>query len=934
MSKSPSDQTPGAGKRDRDPFESVASAAFGPDPESPGFQGMPAVLQKILSPDAHPDPGPAPGGRVVDPPDPDPSRPRYRILGRIARGGIGVVVRAMDIDLEREVALKVLRKRHLNNPALVRRFHEEARIAGQLQHPGVVPVHALEQRPGAHPCFAMKLVRGTTLSALLTKRNSHGEDRRRFLLIFEKVCETLAYAHDRGVIHRDLKPLNIMVGAFGEVQVMDWGLAKVLHEPPQEECSGSEPGPDRQDTLHSLSTRRRSHSETGSVMGTPAYMAPEQARGEVERVNERTDTFALGAILCEILTGDPPYVGKRSREVRLMAVEAKLKDAKLRLNCCGADQDLVNLALSCLAPDRDDRPEDAGTVLAAVTDHRTSLEKRVRTAEVAAAAARARASEEQRARRLTLALGAAIIFAVLLAAGAFLWVQSDRLSRQVASRHAVNLAIDSAASHHLQARTESGGDLSKWTLALASAGHAETLARSEDVDEETRNRARRLLATIAREETRARKAAELAVANHRMVDSLEETYVYYTEHHDEDRQLANLRAAFLEYGLDLEQCPPEASAARVRDSGITEDLVAALETWAYAGSRRHPECNTLWRRLIRVANMVNPDPWRMQVREAFLSGDLDRLKSLAASEKTRSLSPRALDVLATTIGHRGAVEEALALYRFARRRYPDDYNLNIGLAHFTSVHMRPPSLEEAIHYLVAATSIRPQSYLAWGSLGMALLKTGDLEGAADGFREAIRIRPDNYTGYANLGLILLKQGDPDAALASYQQAVHLDPTNGVLHYNVGLAHTARNDEKAAIAAYREAIRLKPDYAPALNNLGVLLRNRDDLEGAAEAFRDAIRIIPGFVRAYHNLGITLTRADDLDGAIKAFRKAVEIRPVRAEIWMDFGTAIARTGRLQKALTCFERALEAAPEGSGLRTVATESIQDLRRRIQLR
>ena len=151
-----------------------------------------------------------------------------RSLGEIARGGMGAVLRGRDPDLGRDLALKVLLGQHRERSDLVDRFVEEAQICGQLQHPGVVPVYELGTLADHRPFFTMKLVKGQTLAALLAERSSPTAELPRFLGIFEAVCQTLAYAHARGVIHRDLKPSNVMVGAFGEVQVMDWGLAKVL----------------------------------------------------------------------------------------------------------------------------------------------------------------------------------------------------------------------------------------------------------------------------------------------------------------------------------------------------------------------------------------------------------------------------------------------------------------------------------------------------------------------------------------------------------------------------------------------------------------------------------------------------------------------------------------------------------------------------------
>lgn len=173
--------------------------------------------------------GPDPIVRPVSPEVPQrESDSRYRIDGEIARGGMGAILKGRDTDLGRDLAIKVLLDSHKDKPEIVQRFVEEAQIGGQLQHPGIAPIYELGQFADKRPFFAMKLVKGETLSKLLSDRQDTTEDRGKLIGIFEQICQTMAYAHSRGVIHRDLKPANIMVGAFGEVQVMDWGLAKVL----------------------------------------------------------------------------------------------------------------------------------------------------------------------------------------------------------------------------------------------------------------------------------------------------------------------------------------------------------------------------------------------------------------------------------------------------------------------------------------------------------------------------------------------------------------------------------------------------------------------------------------------------------------------------------------------------------------------------------
>jgi len=288
---------------------------------------------------------------------------RYQAHAEIARGAMGAVFRGRDTLFGRPVALKLLLDEHLGRTELRWRFGEEIRITASLQHPSVVPVYDTGTCAGGRPYYVMRLVEGETLESLLAARPEPGHDRSRFLKVFEKVCEGVGFAHARGVIHRDIKPENVMVGALGMVQLMDWGVAKVLpHSPvgvpvPEPVADGADP-----EKLEDLQTR------FGRVLGTPAYMSPEQARGHLDRMDERTDVFALGGLLCNILTGAPPYAGADARSAYKQAARADLAEGFARLDAAGADPELVALCKRCLAAEPRERPRDAGALAASLAE--------------------------------------------------------------------------------------------------------------------------------------------------------------------------------------------------------------------------------------------------------------------------------------------------------------------------------------------------------------------------------------------------------------------------------------------------------------------------------------------------------------------------------------------------------------------------------------
>ena len=846
------------------------SRAFG----APGRDGELAPLLAELAA--------VPGSVAESPPD---EIGRFRVLGIIAQGGMGIVVRAQDPDFERDVAIKYMRRSAAAVPALQQLFRGEARVMGQLQHPGIVPIHELGTMADGRLFYVMKIVAGESLQAILARVGRGDLDRGDAVTFFLRMCEAVAFAHDRGVVHGDLKPANVMVGAFGEVQVLDWGFARACADAAASASGSPEHG----------------DAAAPRVLGTPGYMAPEQARGTPEAIDRRTDVFALGSILCEILTGAPAYRGATRDEVYLRARRVWLDDAFSRLQACTADLALVELARACLVEVQAERPAHAGVVAAAVHDHLAASEQRARDAALAAARARARAEEERKARRMTLALSVVIILALLGGVAAVWLVQApDAGLRADAGRRA-----DDARQRVLElrdlARVDGAGVEHHWVEASAVAREAETLAQDPHLSPDVAERLRELRRQVETE-------ASAALRDGRARRLLETTQ----PHLGEDRPIAEVESGYRTllavFGVDADRDEPDAVARAIRTSPLTREVAQALHRWSHARRGRGGGDASSWQRLLQLADQIDADPWRTTLRRCCGERDREALRALAEEPGVGAQRSESLGLLAECLLSVGDRDAAIDTYRVAHLQHPGDYVIVHDLAVLLE-RGSPRPVEEIVRLFTAALALRPDDPHALVDLAAAFTEHGLLPAARALAERAQALDPE----YPRLWLMLTNLrdlgGDAAGALAAARKAVELLPRSGMAHLLVAKQERAAGRHDAARAACEQAVALAPRLAAAHRALGVALMDDGRLGAAVASLRQASELDPTDAQIWYHLGLCHSVVLDFPAAEAAYTRAFDLEPDYAEALCNLGSVQASTGRFDEALASVRRGVEA-------------------------
>jgi tetratricopeptide (TPR) repeat protein len=798
------------------------------------------------------------------------------------------------------VALKVLPWAAAMDPRQLQRFKNEALAAASLKHDHIVAVYAVGCERGVH-YYAMEFIDGPTLAQLIHRQRQAGGSPatggatpdgppgdaaptqpvaavpteragprgrafyRHAAELIAQAADGLEHAHQLGIVHRDVKPANLLLDAAGKVYVSDFGLARF--------------GADAGLTL------------TGDLLGTLRYMSPEQALAKHGLVDHRTDVYALGATLYELLTLRPAVGGEDKQEVlRRIAFEEPVAPRKLDQ---AIPAELETVTLKALAKTPAERYATAGEL---ADDLRRWLTDQAITAKPPTLVQRAGRWGRRHRPVVWSALAAGLAVAAV-AAGGVGWVARDRAVRQRETERGVTAAA--AQAETLLAVTDTlTDDPARWLataeLAAAAVQRAADLLAAGGGSDDLVVRVGHLRDAVGGHLADSRLLVEFARIQ------LEQAAV--KDGHFHTAIAAPRYAAVLrDYGVD--PAAPATAAARVRDSRLRQALLAALEGW-----RRATPSAAERRRVEAVLDAAEPAPdtFRVRWRQAVRGRDGAALAKLAAEPGAQSLAPAAVQILAQDLANLREWAAAERLLRPRQERDPGNFWLTHDLG-MVLLDQKPPHAEGAVRYLTAALALRSDSPGVHLNLGNALGEAGDEAGAVREYREALRLDPNYAMAHCNLGNVATKQGDDAGAVREYREAIRLDP--GSAHAHAGLGGMLRHigDLAGAVRESREAVRLDPYYAFGHYKLGDALRDSGDIDGAIRECQTALRLDPDLALAHNTLGVAFQQKKDFARAVRELREAVRLDPDLVAARGNLGDALRESGDIDGAIRECQTAL---------------------------
>jgi serine/threonine protein kinase/tetratricopeptide (TPR) repeat protein len=793
----------------------------------------------------------------------------YKLLQQIGEGGMGTVFMAeQQHPVQRKAALKVI-KPGMDSRQVIARFEAERQALALMDHVNIARVLDAGSTESGRPYFVMELVHGVPITTYCDDNRLTPRER---LDLFVPVCQAIQHAHQKGIIHRDLKPSNVLVTLYDGKpvpKVIDFGVAKAIEQ---------------------RLTERTLFTQYGTMVGTLEYMSPEQAEMSALGVDTRSDIYALGVLLYELLTGNTPLTHQRLKEAAYVEIlriikeeepprpSTRLSDSGEALASISAQRhmepakltklvrgELDWIVMKTLEKDRNRRYETANGF--ALDVQRTLNDEPV---QACPSSAWYRFRKFTRRHKTVLVTAGVVALVVLLGVGSVGWIVRDRATQRTKTANEVEEALRNAEA--LYGR----GQLPE---ANSSAQRAQALLATGRGSEELKQRVAEWLADLD------------------LVGTLDEIRQLWPDRGQRETHAAYAKA-FHDFGIDVKNLAAPEAAAAIAARPIQSDLLVALDMWAL----KEPPDSAVRRHLLEIIGALDQDRWRIQVREAVVRRDLRRLRELAAPEETLGESIPTLDLLGSALGGTeddlGDTEAAVALYRKVRHEHPGEFRFNQALAFYLS-KTGPPQWDEAIRYGTVAVASRPGSAAAHCTLGAALLGKGRYAEAIAEGRQAIHLKPDHAPAHNVLGSALASQGLWDEAITSLDEALRLQPDLAPARASLGLAWwrkaNAGNWAEAwgkAEAAYREAIRCKPNFAEAHNLLGVLLMNTKRLDEALTQFTEAAQLNPNLPQPRFFLGLTLLRKNQLEESIPAFREALRCDPDSPQFKAGLGEALQK------------------------------------------
>jgi tetratricopeptide (TPR) repeat protein len=711
-----------------------------------------------------------------------PAIPGYEVDAVLGHGGMGVVYKGRHVKLNRPVALKMMIYGACATSSEQAHFQREAEAIAALHHPHIVQIYDVGEADG-RPYYAMEFLEGGSFAKRLAGKPQPAAAAASYSLT---LAEAVQAAHDAGIVHRDLKPSNILLAADGALKISDFGLARRL------------------DVDQSLTL-------TAANVGTPSYMAPEQALGKANAFSPAVDIYALGAILYEMLTGRPPFRAETAAETQRQLI-AKDPVPPSRLNA-SVPRDLETICLKCLQKEPGLRYPSS---VALAEDLHRFLQGE-------AIVARPQGRFEKFARRvgrhpaLAAAL-AAVSLTIITLLGSGIWLISERVAAEHREK-AEQAAIERAADEDLQDMV-AWQQKSAWPEATAALERAKgRLGAGGSV--ELRNRLDQGVRDM--ELTARLDAIRLRRANQ------------FGDKAAFSRSDKDYEEAFSAAGLGGPQEAPEAVATRIKASHIGGTLVAALDDWTSCAFDRPRQD---W--ILEVARQSDQDPigWRTRARDSKIWKDNAALAKFIETVPVSSESVPLLLMVAERVKSIGG--DPIPFLKRVQDAHPGDFWANLGLA---EALMGQNHLAEAIRFYQAAIAIRPGAAVLYDNLGMALALLGRIDEADEQFRKASAIDPAATLAHSNLGIAFSTAARRNEAIEGAELPQHFKEQVANLHVIIGDKLRDEGKLAEALDRYRQAIAVDAKFTWAQQGLRSVLLRQGQIEAARLAWTQAIDAAP-------------------------------------------------------------------------------------------